>query len=217
MNRWFLILLLLAPLVLAVNNDTNHVLIQGTVYDFGLNQVSNAIVEINSTPAQKIVAKNGMYAFKVPVGVYSIKASTNGISMIEQVNALAEGEYVLDLILLESLEEEEQLLQQEIETPEVEGLFESKPTMQWALWVIAFLILAAFLIWYSRKKPTTMPDDLHNVLNYINSQGGRVNQKDIVKNLQYSEAKISLMIDELEAQELVKRIKKGRGNIIIKQ
>ncbi len=207
--KWVLLLLIvLVPAVLAVD-------IKGTVYDFGLNQVSNAIVEINSSPAQKIVAKNGIYSFKVPLGVYTIKASADGIFITEQAEALNEGEYVLDLILLESLEEEESLLDQEIELPAVEGFFEPKPAIQWVLWAVAFLVFAVFLIWFSRKKQTTMPDDLQNVLSYITSQGGRVNQKDIVKNLQYSEAKISLMIDELEAQGLVKRIKKGRGNLVI--
>lgn len=212
--KW-LLFLLVAPLVLAVN-------IKGTVYDFGLNQVP-AIVEINSSPAQKLVAKTGVYSFDVPIGVYSIKATTNGLSIIEEVKALNEGDYILDLILLDSLEEE-QLLEQEIEqqiaqveTPEVEGLFESKPVTQWMLWVAAFLALIAFLIWFSRRKQPAIPEDLQNVLSYVNSQGGRVNQKDLVKNLQYSEAKISLMIDELEAQGLVQRIKKGRGNLVIRK
>ncbi len=40
--------------------------------------------------------------------------------------------------------------------------------------------------------------------------------QDIRKNFPYSEAKISLMIDELEAKGLVKKVKKGRGNLILK-
>src|SRR3989344_5195233 len=137
MKLHILLLLLLIPSVLAVN-------IKGTVYDFELNQVSNAIVEINSSPAQKIVAKNGEYSFDIPTGIYSISARSNGLSITEEGRALNEGEYVLDLILLTSFEEEEELLaqelSQEINAPAIEELFESKPTSEWALWVLAFAI-----------------------------------------------------------------------------
>jgi uncharacterized membrane protein len=43
----------------------------------------------------------------------------------------------------------------------------------------------------------------------------RITQKDIRKQLPDSEAKISLVISEFEAQGIIKKIKKGRGNIII--
>ena len=40
-------------------------------------------------------------------------------------------------------------------------------------------------------------------------------QKDLRKHFAMSEAKISLMITELESLKKIKKIKKGRGNIII--
>jgi uncharacterized membrane protein len=43
----------------------------------------------------------------------------------------------------------------------------------------------------------------------------RITQKEIRKQLPDSEAKISLVITELESKEVIKKIKKGRGNIII--
>ena len=54
-------------------------------------------------------------------------------------------------------------------------------------------------------------------MHFLDGQGGRTTQKEICKELPYSEAKISLMITELEQKQMVKRIKKGRGNIITKQ
>ena len=209
--KWLLLLLVIQT-ALALNID-------GTVYDFELNKLSNVIVEINSSPSQKIVAKEGSYYFNVQTGIYQIKASTSsGLVIREEIRALNEGDYVLDLILLTSLEDEEKLLDEEIETPSVEGLIEERPTMEWVIWALVFLLLAGFVIWFSRTKNNKeLPEDLQNLLNFISSQGGRANQKDIYKNLSYSEAKISLMLDELEAQGIVKRIKKGRGNIIIKQ
>ena len=43
----------------------------------------------------------------------------------------------------------------------------------------------------------------------------RTTQKEIRKIIPLSEAKISLMITDLESRDLIKKVKKGRGNIII--
>jgi len=61
----------------------------------------------------------------------------------------------------------------------------------------------------------TLPDDLREVLRIIEKSGGRITQLDLRKALPYSEAKVSLMITDLESRGLVKKIKKGRGNVII--
>ncbi|MDD5086283.1 MAG: hypothetical protein PHV16_00880 [Candidatus Nanoarchaeia archaeon] len=60
-----------------------------------------------------------------------------------------------------------------------------------------------------------IPENLDGVLKVIKQNGGRTTQKDIRKKIPLSEAKISLMITELEHKGIVERIKKGRGNIII--
>jgi len=65
-------------------------------------------------------------------------------------------------------------------------------------------------------KQITLSKELQDILSFIDKEGGRTTQKDIRKNFPQSEAKISLMIAELEEKGLIKRIKKGRGNIIIK-
>jgi uncharacterized membrane protein len=61
----------------------------------------------------------------------------------------------------------------------------------------------------------TLPDDLREVIRIIEKNGGRVTQLDLRKALPYSEAKVSLMITDLESRGIVKKIKKGRGNVII--
>jgi len=65
------------------------------------------------------------------------------------------------------------------------------------------------------KTPKTDPRE--TILTYLTQNEGRANQKDIRKLIPYSEAKISLLITELEHEGKLKRIKKGRGNIIILQ
>ena len=57
--------------------------------------------------------------------------------------------------------------------------------------------------------------DIDGVIEIIRKEGGRTTQKDIRKMIPLSEAKISLMISELEAKGVVQKIKKGRGNIIV--
>ena len=58
-------------------------------------------------------------------------------------------------------------------------------------------------------------NDLNQIIKIIKDEGGRATQKEIRKKIPLSEAKISLMIAELEHEGKVKKIKKGRGNIII--
>ena len=58
-------------------------------------------------------------------------------------------------------------------------------------------------------------EDLSKVLEVIKKNDGRITQKEIRKQLSLSEAKISLVISQLESEKKIKKIKKGRGNIII--
>ncbi len=62
---------------------------------------------------------------------------------------------------------------------------------------------------------SAIPSDLQEVLSIIRAQEGRITQKDLRLRLNCSEAKASLMITDLEARGLVKKVKKGRGNVII--
>jgi predicted HTH transcriptional regulator len=57
--------------------------------------------------------------------------------------------------------------------------------------------------------------EIEDILSFIKEEGNRTTQKDIRKKFPLSEAKISLMIAELEAKGKVEKIKKGRGNIIV--
>lgn len=60
-----------------------------------------------------------------------------------------------------------------------------------------------------------LPDDLKEVIEILSRSDGRITQKDLRGKLRCSEAKVSLMIADLEARGLIQKIKKGRGNIII--
>ncbi len=58
-------------------------------------------------------------------------------------------------------------------------------------------------------------DDLQAIVSFIEKEGGRTTQKELRKSFPYSEAKISLMLAELEHKGTLEKIKKGRGNILI--
>lgn len=202
----------------------------GDIYDLSLNRVDNAIVEINTMPKQQYVSKNGTYSFDAPAGDYTIKANyyLNNVlesSAAEEISVKAEGRFRLDLILFPSFEDENQLLNESITVP---ATFESPNYWAYALIAVLILIalLAVFYYYKKIKKPViketektpkeeSRHSDLDQVIKLIKKEGGRATQKDLRKQIPLSEAKISLMIAELEDKGVIRKIKKGRGNIII--
>ena len=60
-----------------------------------------------------------------------------------------------------------------------------------------------------------LPQDCREVLAIMEKNGGRITQLDLRKALPYSEAKVSLIVSDLESRGIVKKIKKGRGNVLI--
>lgn len=62
------------------------------------------------------------------------------------------------------------------------------------------------------------PDTRHDLValvRVLKARDGRATQKELRKDLPFSEAKVSLMVSELEHDGKVTKIRKGRGNIII--
>ena len=227
---------LIAILLLA--SFVNAATIYGTIYDFSLKKVNNARVEIDTSPRQMIVAQNGTYSFNVPNGEYTITArlmqkSSMIASVQENITIKQEGSYVLDLILFPDVEEG-------VEDPgiNVTGNVIDLDSSKNNYWIVLISVLAVFIAaatYYSskikkqqktaaevpmdgnNKKPEEKYEesDLDQVIKIIKQEGGRTTQKDIRKQIPLSEAKISLMITELEHKGIIEKIKKGRGNIII--
>lgn len=86
--------------------------IHGEVYGWDtFEPLENAVVEVNSTPSQSMVAKYGVYSFELEPGDYIITASyyqnsTLIYSAEEPIKIKGEGSYVLDLLLLPIYSEE---------------------------------------------------------------------------------------------------------------
>jgi len=214
------------------------------------------IIEIDTSPKQKFISKDGSYSFNVPVGRYTINAGLYLDNLLdafatENISIITEGEYHLDLIIFPYIGADEELISGiDIYIPE--KLFEDKDvyapdkekTGLWLIISIIIIILAASIIFIAaffviRKmiaKPImrseipageapvkekingtliSVTKDLQDLIEIIKREGGRTTQKEIRKHIPLSEAKISLMIAELEDKGIIKKIKKGRGNIII--
>lgn len=86
--------------------------IHGEVYGWDtFEPLENAVVEVNSTPVQSMVAKYGLYSFELEPGDYLLKASyyqnsTLIYSAEKTVKIVGEGSYVFDLLLLPVYSEE---------------------------------------------------------------------------------------------------------------
>lgn len=64
------------------------------------------------------------------------------------------------------------------------------------------------------EKEQTLDEDSKRVLSILKENEGRMIQKELREILNFSETKMSLVITELEVLGIVKRIKKGRENIL---
>ena len=138
----------------------------------------------------------------------------------------AEGSYTLDLILFDALEEAETIdvdITNELDEKSNAGTY-------LAVSLLVFLVAGALAgIIFLEKKTAhfqkqiekelgdekIIDDELEKIVKIIKSEGGRTTQLEIRKHIPLSEAKISLMIAELEDKKIIRKIKKGRGNIII--
>ena len=91
--------------------------IHGTIYDFSLNKVKNTLIEINTSPEQRIFSQDGTYNVEVPIGSYKIivKTPSNKIIAEEEIEVKNEGNFNLDLFIFPDLKEEDPLEDLELE------------------------------------------------------------------------------------------------------
>jgi len=207
--RWLLLLLLLSA-------SASAAIIQGTVYDFSLTP-TNAIVEVDTVPRQVMVALNGRYEFNVPEGAYTLSAEAQDQFIEENITVSYDGKFILDLILLPDLDFEEALLDStDSDFPEIDVEDNRKANWLWIVPVL-FIILAVYFVFKKRKKPEKLDSPSEQILQFIEKQGGRTTQKEIYKSLPWSESKISLILDDLESNKFIRKVKKGRSNLIFRK
>ncbi len=239
-RRFFLGILFILIFITGSQAATLH----GTIYawsDFD-NPLKNVTVEIdkNSAVVQYDVSNTGKYNFTLSPGNYSIKAKyyrdmtleLTGEEKIQIENADESQE--VDLLLFPPTDSEYEYLGDINLTSSMD---KSESNLNYYIIIILILAFAALTIlyWANRKKgkasepvknenrksppeneaEAKLPEDLRNIYDAILKMGGRTTQKDLRKKMAFSEAKVSLMLDDLEERGLIKKIKKGRANIIL--
>lgn len=210
MRQLLLIAMILLPAVHAAT-------IAGTIYDLSLN-AAEAVVEIDTTPAQRVVARDGAYRFEVPPGQYTLSAvaAAGEGSAEENVTVVGEGWYTIDLFLYPDLSEGEF----DTDTAELEAIIaDDGQSAIWGIVVVLILLAAALLVRWKRDMPeaasTAQKSDLGEVLAILSAHDGRMTQKELRGKLPHSEAKVSLMLAELEAKGKIEKIKRGRANVLL--
>lgn len=232
--HYLLILLFLLPIVSAAT-------LKGSIYDENLELAKDVLVEVDTVPQQKYLAKTGSYTFDLPPGKYTLTAKDDQYFITEPVEITsAQGEYILDLFLLPDFAEEDELWQETQQELPLDTEATPVPLWSWLLAGIIFALLLARIIstrkkygslWTFRKKIKAEskktveqhkeelakePGYLDQALEIMKKHDGRINQKELRKEMMYlSEAKVSLIVTELEHKGVVEKIKKGRGNVLI--
>lgn len=231
--KLFNVLLLVFFSIALFSSTAYGATVYGNIYDLSLNKVSGAEIEVNTTPSQYLISKDGTYSFDIPSGFYTIKAKLSKDSSISSetrnITISRAGNYIIDFILFPNFEEEDDISKDpEITIPETE---EKGFASIFILIFVFILIIIVFIILKRKKKADTEKDEkttedveeqkkhygenLSDIIEIIKQEGGRTTQKEIRKKIPLSEAKISLMIAELEHKGTIQKIKKGRGNILI--
>ncbi|MBS3132359.1 hypothetical protein J4212_08055 [Candidatus Woesearchaeota archaeon] len=215
--------------------------ISGNIYDLSLYLAKGAVVSVNTTPSQEIIAVSGKYSVVIPKGSYLMEAGlydgkTLAASESKLIEVRDDGTYANDFILFPSFEEEDEIT----EGPDVD-VPESKRSSKAIVISVAVILAVGFIILFflmkrakpaagkkeaaanAKKEDESGPEDMQgqetdymkSLIKIIKESGGRATQKEIRKKIPLSEAKISLMITQLEAEGKLRKIKKGRGNIVV--
>ncbi|MCS7143397.1 MAG: MarR family transcriptional regulator [Archaeoglobaceae archaeon] len=207
--------ILVLILLILVSSNAFADTIYGKVYRWDTLEPIKAVVSIKNGFEQRTVAEDGSYTFEVEPGNYTIIARSGPLVAVE--NVTVKGKVLFDLILFPEIE-----INELPEIPEMEEVIEE----DYSWLAIAISLTGIIFIYilkrrYSKKGSEKLsedieviPDDLRAVIELIKAEGGRITQKELRKRLGYSEAKISLIIADLERRGLVEKMKKGRGNII---
>ena len=146
MKKGLLLVLMLFSLSLPVNSAS----IYGTIYDLELNMIDNVVVEIDTTPVQRMVAVDGIYSFTVNPGTYTLSAShtVNEITNYyadETLEVAEEGDFIYDLFLFPSFDDISDLelddLEVEVEERDYSGM----------IYITIILLILIFTIFYFLK------------------------------------------------------------------
>ncbi len=200
--------------------------IQGKIYDMGLELRPNTKISVDTTPKQIFISKDGSYSFNVEEGNYTIIAKyySDGeviSSFDDNIRIEKEGTYNLDIVLFDVIDDSDLSTDKSFDAT---ISIEDNISGWWFTLILPFLIIVILILWWIKRKKKFKDQDLilegedeylQEITKVIKAEGGRITQKELRKKFPISEAKVSLLITELVSQGKLKKIKKGRGNVII--
>lgn len=225
--RW--LPLLLVPLCAA---PAAGIRLSGQLYELGPGPDLVPVVETLLVEAQtgeqlagRVVAIRGAYSLDLGPGEYRIVArSTSGeVRASENVSLRADSR--LDLILLPPLDLPELALNESLIGNLTLPAAKGGGSLLWAGGAAAAAVAAGALLLFRLRRPKRggapplpaggLPADLQAMVRVLEREGGRMTQKELRRQVGHSEAKVSLMVADLENRGLVRKFKVGRGNIVV--
>jgi uncharacterized membrane protein len=195
----------------------HSVYVSGNIYEKGtMNKLNNTVVTVKSgSYSYRQVFATNNYSFNLPEGQYQLLAErynddgTISHSFNESVS-LTGSSVRIDFVLAHS--------NANSKNNEKNNDFPAA-----FIFTIVMVIVAALYVLFVNKKPeqrpqTKKPEELDaeakGVLDAIKNNDGRITQKELRELLNYSDAKMSLILAELEHYGMIKKFKRGRGNIL---
>ncbi|MEW5996615.1 MAG: hypothetical protein AB1657_03405 [Candidatus Micrarchaeota archaeon] len=209
--------------------------LSGSVYSAdSFDAVQGVLVKVEGASTYQVFSSDGTYAMEVAPGAYNITAYyyENGTLTGYAKDGIAVGaegaSYDIVLFSPDEFEGIEGFGISEID----ENIPEQK--QDWAPFIVGGILLivvvaAAYFFLSGRKqretetgKPEIKPpagkkeldEEEKRVIEILKGSEGMRNQKELREILKCTDTKISLLVSSLEAQGHVKRIKKGRENIV---
>lgn len=190
--------------------------VSGTIYAPDLSRINDSILRVNTTPEQVIVITNGSYALDLRPGSYLVAVESGNRSDVQRFSIAGNGSFVRDFILLPQLD-----------VPNAPDLGPILPqggprgAPGWLIPSVAValvaLVLTGWLVARTRRQKRGYDAYERAVIEALIKRGGRATQKQIRSEVPFSEAKVSLVISDLASRGLVRKFKRGRGNVVVLQ
>lgn len=184
--------------------------VHGDIYSSSLEELDGTLIRLEGRFSYQLVVPGSNYSIFLPEGSYTISASQfdehGGLLLYAQQDIMVGGEdQEIDLILY----------------PPNQDILLAVGIMA----ILAAVFLFANRRWRARDKQTgtrksteshALDGDALKVLAALESSDNRATQKELRQSLRFSDAKLSLILTELEQTGRVKKFRRGRANIIRK-
>jgi len=211
-------------LLILLSGSAFPAFVHGDIYSAGLEKLNKTAIRIDGRFSYQLVTDRSNYSIFLPEGEYAISASTfdeagNPVLHVEEKVKVGASDQKVDLVL-----------------KPVTTIADYLP------YLAALILIAIVFVWANRHwetksgavesqdveteeasnppqtstLPVELDADAKKVLSILDSMEGRSTQKELGESAGFSDAKLSLILSELESIGKIKKFKRGRGNIIRK-